>query len=329
MSWLDVKYINLLSNKLEQFKRKDESLFNFRCPICGDSQRDRLKARGYIYGKGGKMFYRCHNCSVGMTARSFIETVDPELYKEYVQESFVESGHRKPTFEPDISKFTKPKFKKKGPLTYLKTVSQLSYDHPAKQYIVNRKIPNFFHSQLFYAPKFVAFTNYVIPGKLDKTPEHKRIIIPFFDQYHNLFGYQGRSIGKIQPKYLTIMIEDKPKIYGLDRVDFSKKNYIVEGPIDSMFLDNAVAMAGSDIGHHFDYSNSVFVFDNEPRSNIIIEKMRKIIDKGHNIFIWPENVKYKDINDAVLAGVEVKEMINRNTFSGLAAKISIVKWKRC
>lgn len=329
MNWLDIKYINLLSGRLEHFKRKGETLFNFRCPICGDSDKNSFKARGYIYGKNGKMFYRCHNCGAGMTAKNFIRIVDGELYKQYVQEGFSESGHRRPTFKPDIGKFTTPKFKKKGPLSKLKTVSQLAYDHPVKQYVVDRMIPNKFHGELFYAPKFFTFCNTVIPDKFpDVKKDHPRLIIPFLDQYKNVFGFQGRSFGKVDPKYLTIMIDDRPKIYGLDRVDFSKKNYILEGPIDSMFLDNAVAMAGSDIGDHFDFSNSVFIFDNEPRSEIIVKKMEKKIAMGNNVFIWPSEVKQKDINDCVLEGLEIQSIIDKHTFSGLSAQMALTEWKR-
>lgn len=330
MNWIDIKYTNLLSNRLDQFKRKGETLFNFRCPICGDSERNKLKARGYIYGKNGKMFYRCHNCHASMTFRSFLETVNPDLYKEYVTETFAESGHRRPTFVPDISKFAKPRFKKKGPLSKLKTISQLAHDHPVKKYVVKRQIPNFFHSQLFYAPKFFKFCNTVDKDRFKEDNDHPRLIIPFFDQWQNVFGFQGRSFGKVEPRYLTIMIDEKPKVYGLDRVDFSKKNYILEGPIDSMFLPNAIAMAGSDLNtQEFDFSNSVFIFDNEPRSDVIVKKIEQVLSQGHDVFVWPKNIEYKDINDCVLAGIAIEDIISTRTFSGLAGQMALNEWKRC
>ena len=330
MNWIDIKYTNLLSNRLEQFKRKGETLFNFRCPICGDSEKNKLKARGYIYGKNGKMFYRCHNCHASMTFRSFLETVNSELYKEYVTETFAESGHRRPTFVPDISKFAKPRFKKKGPLSKLKTISQLPHDHPVKKYVVKRQIPNFFHGQLFYAPKFFKFCNTVDNDRFKEDNDHPRLIIPFFDQWQNVFGFQGRSFGKIEPRYLTIMIDEKPKVYGLDRVDFTKKNYILEGPIDSMFLPNAIAMAGSDLNtQEFDFSNSVFIFDNEPRSDVIVKKIEQVLSQGYQVFIWPENIDQKDINDCILADIAIEDIISTCTFSGLAGQMALTEWKRC
>ena len=87
-SFIDVKYINLLSAKLPKFKRKSDYLFNFRCPHCGDSKKSSTKARGFVYRKKNDMFFKCHNCGMGQSLGNLIKFLDPIMYKEYALERF-------------------------------------------------------------------------------------------------------------------------------------------------------------------------------------------------------------------------------------------------
>lgn len=117
-------------------------------------------------------------------------------------------------------------------------------------------------------------------------------------------------------------------------VKFNKKYYVVEGPIDSLFLDNCVAMAGADgNASGLDYlENAVFVFDNEPRNKEIVSRMERCIDRGYKVCIWPENVLDKDINDMVLSGIDpvnLQMVIDQNTFENLEAKLKLSYWRKC
>lgn len=126
--------------------------------------------------------------------------------------------------------------------------------------------------------------------------------------------------------------EAKPKIFGLDTVDLNKKMYILEGPIDSMFVDNSIAMAGSDGDlSRFDACRTVFVYDNEPRNKDIVNKVEKQLRNDSSVFIWPDNVVHKDINDCVLAGMSAKQimdMIESNTYKSLKGRLRLNDWKR-
>jgi len=123
--------------------------------------------------------------------------------------------------------------------------------------------------------------------------------------------------------------EDAPKIYGLDQVDSSKPIYIVEGPFDSTFIQNAVAMCGSDVNiGSFGWSNYIYVFDNEPRNREIVNRISKTIDRGDKVVIWSTSIEQKDINDMVLAGLNVQSVVESNTYSGLEAKIKFNNWKK-
>ena len=231
-----------------------------------------------------------------------------------------------------ITRFSrKAEYLKSSPIKNLKKISQLKQDHPVRNYILKRKIPAAQHYRLFYAPKFYKFCNECIPNKFPNiTKDEPRLVIPFIDEHGKLIGFQGRAFGKSLPKYITIMLnEDAPKIFGLDQVDWSKPVTIVEGPIDSLFLDNAIAMAGADSARFS--GNAVYCYDNEPRSREIVRRIEKMIDSGKDVVIFPDGIKEKDINDMVLAGrdpEEVQAIISSNTFNGLMAKAKLSEWRK-
>lgn len=342
MSWLEEKYINLLSNRLPRFVRKGNNLWNFRCYLCGDSQKNKFKARGYIFAQNGEYFYRCHNCSASLNFKQFLNSIDSNLAEEFTKEKFAEKSGLsiapKKVVEKDIGKFLQPKFIKYTALNTLKKVSQLDPSHPVKRYVVSRKIPSTMHFKLFYAPKFKTFVNTLIPDKFktdsDDFVDEPRLIIPFVDQNQQLIGFQGRNFSKDGIRYITIMLDNtKPKVYGLEGVDFSQKFYVFEGPIDSMFIKNSIAMAGSSLDRLLDKhkSNAVIVFDNEPRNVEIVKTIEKYIQLGYNVVIWPSHIQQKDVNDMVLAGVQpvdLKLIIDNNTFKGLTALVKFNEWKK-
>ena len=338
-NYIDVKYLNLLSSQLGQFKRKNDNLYNFRCPFCGDSQRDKTKARGYVFQKEADLIFKCHNCGIGAGMSHLIKHVNPEMHKQFMLEKFGARVNKKVDKQEsvgykkvDIRRMRKPQFLKDTPLSQIKKVSQLKFDHPAKQYIVSRKIPANRHAELFYAPKFYKWVNECIPNKFPNVAKDEpRLVIPFIDEHNRLIGFQGRAFGKSVPKYITIMLdEDAPKIYGLNRVDWSKPVIIVEGPIDSMFLDNAIAMAGSDSAR-FTADTAVYCWDNEPRSRENIRRMENAIEEGKSVVIFPNGIEEKDINDMILGGrdaMEIQAIISNNTFKGFSAKAKLSEWRK-
>jgi len=334
MTYVDLKYINILSGRLSQFKRKTNNLFNFRCPFCGDSQTNKLKARGYIYARENKYSFKCHNCGTTSSVGNLIKHVDMSLFKEYRMEAFVNKDRVVKEAPKEIT-FSKREYHFKTPLKALKKISQLKYNHPAKEYVQKRKIPNEYHRKLYYAPYFAKFVNSIIPRKLSEDKDEPRLVIPFFDEYENLIGFQGRSFSKNSIRYITIMIEeDKPKIFGLDEVDWTKRVYALEGPIDSMFVSNSIAMIGADGGAYINSKKKqdiVIVYDNEPKSSMIYKKLSRNIDEGFSVCVWPNFLQYKDINDMILSGmtkVEILNIINVNTFQDLNAKMKLVEWSK-
>jgi transcription elongation factor Elf1 len=339
MLYIDAKYASIVGSRLRNFKQKKDYLWNYSCPVCGDSSKNKLKARGFIYKAKNDLFVKCHNCGYGTNLGNFIKYVDSQLYDEYVLERY-KSGASKYNDHKDIAEtnvvLTPSKLLEDDILDGLKRLDILDEDHPAVQYLIDRKIPQDKWDLLYFAPKFKAYTNNVTPKFQEPIQdEHPRMIIPFFTPAGKCFAYQGRSYGKEEPKYYTIKVDEtQEKIYGLDRVDYSKRIYVVEGPIDSLFLPNCIAVSGAS----FDTPtirqllvNATIIMDNEPRNKEIVKQLDKYIELGYNVCMFPDSVKEKDINEMILAGrssYEILELINTNTTSGIEAKLKFSNWKK-
>ena len=327
---IDVIYANLVSSRLEKFKQVRNGVYTFRCPYCGDSEKYRNKTRGYFFSKKSGLVFKCHNCGVGRSFANFLKENATDLHDEYVMERYKAglTGKGRNVAAPKFE-FEKPKFVKKQ--TDLPSISSLNNDHPAKGYLLGRGIPEKHFSELYYAEKFCKWTNTLKPTFKDVKRDHPRIIIPFIDKDGNWFGYQGRSLNpNDNMRYITIMLdEDHPKIYGLNKINDRETIYITEGPFDSLFLPNSVAMCGADVDiGSFGWSNCVYVFDNEPRNTQIVDRIANTIDRGDSVVIWDQSTKEKDINDMINAGLNVQRVVESSTYQGLQAKVKFTEWKR-
>ena len=334
-SYIDIKYINLLSTRLEKFKRKSDFLYNFRCPHCGDSQKSSNKARGFLYRKKTDMFFKCHNCGMGQTLGNLIKHLDPNMHKEFVFERFKQgkTQEEKPEFDFTPSKILQKKTRYDKILNELIPFDRLVITHPAKKFVFDRFIPKEHYNKFYFCTKFYEWTNEIVPNKFPSVrDDHPRVVIPFYDRTGKFFAFQGRAFGKEQPKYITIKFDEtKDKIYGIDRLDLNKPIMITEGPIDSLFLDNAIALAGGDGNIKINHTQCTMIFDNEPRNEQIINRMINAVDKKFNLVVWPKSLKHKDINDMIIAGkskLEVQTLISNNTYCGLTALQHINNWKK-
>ena len=332
MSYLDDKYLGLISPRLEKFRKIRGGVYNFRCPYCGDSQRHKNKARGYIYKNKADYNFKCHNCGVTRSFTYFLKDRDPPLYDEYVMERYKEglTGKGTVTPEPNFT-FVKPKFRKKDICDELVKISELNTTHRAKKYLINRGINEDTLSKFYYCPDFKRWTNK--HKKIYDTTDNDddRIIIPLRNSKGELFGYQGRSLDPTSKmRYITVMLdENAPKIYGLEKINTQKPIYILEGPFDSLFLENSVAMCGSDVDiRTFGWSNYIWVYDNEPRNREIVNRLERSINRGDQVVIWPSNIKEKDVNEMILAKHNICDIIKTNTFSELKAKLQLNLWKK-
>lgn len=353
---IDKKFVNFLSGTLEKFTWKKDNLANCRCPICGDSKTNKNRCRGYFYEMKGAYYYKCHNCTVSMSLYSFLDQHSPTLKAEYQLERYRSNTERKPRPKKITSTRTEDMFKKKYKETvsskYLIPLTKLDSKHPARMFVKARLIPKDKQHLLYFTEDFGSFAKELGGSTADGGGAEPRIVIPFFDRNGNMVAAQGRSLNIISVRgsvdnmtdrtkkflrYITIKSEHaQDKLwFGQWRVNPKKKIYIVEGPIDSLFLDNCIAMVGAsgldNIPPHLRASEGVYVLDNEPRNEQIYKLNMKLIDSGKNVCIFPEAMRYKDINDMIIGGYTKKELmriIDDNTFSGLTAKVKLQEWSR-
>jgi len=322
MDLVDSKYIGLVSSRLQKFKRVKSDLYTFRCPICGDSQKNKNKTRGYLYPVKNNTNFKCHNCGASLSFNNFLKELDPTLHKQYTLEKF-RDGHTGKGFVVEAPKleFTKPVFRKKLDLPKASEVPV------AKEYLEKRKLNP---EKFYFANKFKQWTNSQKQTFDTIGRDESRIIIPMYGKDNNLIGFQGRSLVPNSVKYITVMLdEEAPKIYGLNEVDDKLPVYVVEGPFDSTFVNNSVALCGSDGDVRcLEGSSIVFVYDNEPRNREIVNRISKCISRGEKVVIWPSGIVEKDINDMVLSGLNVMDVLKSNTYSGLEAKIKFNNWKK-
>jgi len=325
MSFIDDKFVGMISSRLEKFKTIKPGLYNFRCPLCGDSKKQKSKARGYLYQKKSDLNYKCHNCGASSTFAYFLKRIDEPLYNEYVMERYKGGLTGKGTVVPN----PKP-VRKKPEFSYsifkdLPKISDLNTSHPARQYLSNRKIPEQYYSKFYYSEDFNRWS------KSNNTYKESRIVLPLKTSEGKVFGYQGRSLDpNTNLRYITTILDTEyPKIFGLDNINHEKEIYVTEGPFDSLFLCNSIAMCGSDVYlSNWGIDNPIWVYDNEPRNAQIVSRYASAISRGERIVIWPTSIKEKDINDMILSGYDVQDIIRNNTYQGIKAQLKFTEWKK-
>jgi len=339
----ELKFVHLLANHLVGFKKTGNNVFNFRCPVCGDSKKKRMKKRGYIFEKNGKLVFYCHNCSITKGFPNFLKEQSELLYQEFLMECLNGSGK-------EVQEKTPIQIKTDA-LIRLPKVSSLSPEHPCKKYVISRLIPTTYHHKLFFAARFKTFVNSLIPNKFtDIGTDEPRLVIPIYSE-GKLIGFQGRALSSSEVKYISIVLDETkgPLIYGLDDINWNKKVYVFEGPIDSMFIPNSVAICGSSLikaAQHLNKrkNNMILVFDNEPRNSEIVKSIKRAITMGFFVCIFPVTFKFKDIGEAIQAlvsqrefvdteeikrlGLKLKEMIDVNTYHGLNAELRLAEWSK-
>ena len=339
---LETKYVNLLSPRLRNFKRKSQNLWNFSCPLCGDFKTKTTRARGYIYQRDGKYFFHCHNCGVTLLFKNLLKTMDAQLYLDLM----VENLRSRPDTNDDEEwkTETSPELifsDARHELLQLPSIAQLNDDHPVKVYINKRKIPEEHHSLLRFCPNFMTWTNKLIPKFSEYSLRHDegRILLPYFTKDQKFFAFTGRSISNNErhgtdTKYLHVTLNSLiPRIFGLDRVD-TEPIYVFEGEFDSLFIPNSIAVGGQNIFQltsTISIDNYIICFDNEPHSANTKKKMLDTIYQGYKVVIWPDYIKEKDINEMVLAGYSVealKDIIEKNTFKTLLATLRLAQWSK-
>ena len=333
--YIDTKYLTQISHKFEIFKKKNDYLWNVRCPICGDSQKNKRKMRGYFFRKDNDLMYKCHNCGHGAHFGTMLKQMDTLLYKEYVLERYADGGNRKKfgtertvkevvkTEKPEVSLWTQ----------LMDCLYDLPADHEAIEYVNGRGLPKDSHKRLYFVDniKNVVQLNYKYKESI--RTEEPRLAIPFVNENGKLTALSMRGMRGEALRYILIKIdEDAPTVYGMDNVDKTLPVTVVEGPLDSLFIKNSIACAGTSFNKieelGLDKDNTRIVFDNQPKNAEVCKLVEKYVGMGYKVVIWPETIGEKDINDMVIAGINVQDIIDSNTYQGLSARMKFTSWRK-
>ena len=337
--WIDQKYIALLSSSVRNFKKKQNNVWEMSCPICGDSATNRRRARGYIYLKGRNYKYACHNCGAGMYFGKFLEHVNPILYREYRFENFREKQEPETTVTEEVKASDAFFSLQTVSIERLATkVSRLDERHDAYLYLKSRKIPAKWFDRLYYTEDMKSIST-LFPGRYDDTKfgNEPRIVIPIYNRQKELVGVTARAIKPSPLRYIMLRkSDDEPLIFNLERINVGQTVYTFEGAIDSMFMENAIAVSGADfskVGTIIPKEQTVVIFDNQPRNKELIKRIDKTADAGFPMFVWPSNRALKkdfnaNIQDGIIAPEKVKKLIDDNTFRGMTLKLKLTDWKK-
>ena len=333
--YIDTKYLTQISHKFEIFKKKNDYLWNVRCPICGDSQKNKRKMRGYFFRKDNDLMYKCHNCGHGAHFGTMLKQMDTLLYKEYVLERYADGGNRKKfgteravkevvkTEKPEVSLWTQ----------LMDCLYDLPADHEAIEYVNGRGLPKDSHKRLYFVDNIKNIVQLNYKYKESIRTEEPRLAIPFVNENGKLTSLSLRGMRGEALRYILIKIdEDAPTVYGLDNVDKTQPVTVVEGPLDSLFIKNSIACAGTSFNKieelGLDKDNTRIVFDNQPKNTEVCKLVEKYVDMGYKVVIWPETIGEKDINDMAIAGVNVQDIIDSNTYQGLSARMKFTSWRK-
>jgi transcription elongation factor Elf1 len=333
LSYLEEKYIKLACSGFRNYKTRSSRIFNFSCPVCGDSANNNRKARGFIYKKVDKWNYYCHNCNLSTSFYEFLKRINEPLYNDMILEKYRDQREEKKEIEVpsvDIENFFNTKVNAKMSDLALR-IDVLPDTHKAKVYLKSRKIPEDKYDRMYYTGDINGLKKLFNNYDDVKFPAEDRLVIPVQDINKNLIGVVTRTLKDSYLRYINLRSDnDKPLIYGMDRIDFSKTKYVVEGPIDSFFIENSLAVAGVDLMKCADLldDNTVYIFDNQPRNKFVVAAMRNMARMHKKIVVWPSNLKEKDINLMVLAGHDVMGLINKHTYKSLEASAYIGRWSK-
>lgn len=335
-SWVDNEFAYRAFAHLPKFTQVNNSSsfkLRFRCPVCGDSQTDVNKSRGWYYGDSNGGNIHCYNCNYHAPIGVYLKEFEADLYREYILELRKDKDRSKPTV---VEKPPEPERKIIKALPACIRLDQLKEDHPIIKYVQARCIPKEAWKRMWFTREWPKLVNHISPGTYKKEMPEPRLVIPIYNKDGKAEAFQGRALKKDAPqKYITIKAyPEATKIYGVERVKDGDV-WVMEGPIDSMFIPNAIAITGGqlDLDVVPFKDRRVWVLDSESRHPDTIKRLKKLVDAGERVMFW-DNVpwKSKDVNDMVrkdgATPEEILAYMQNNISQGLMAKMRLSKYSK-
>lgn len=328
------KYVGYLNQYIPKFQRVSEDLYLGRCPFCGDSRKNPNKKRFYVYRHGDTLNYKCHNCGKSGSLVGLIRELNSELHKEMFVEALKESGgysepvaRRKITREPD-----EPTYYREDILKSTKTCSDLPEEHPARAYLKSRSLDSF-SDRFYFVPDYGSFCRAMHMQNSERLRDDARVVLVCRNYKRDIIGCIGRSLDSASKiRYISSVTEKGlHPFYGLDNLDSTRTIYVCEGAIDSLMIDNSVAVSCADldrIGQEIGNAKErcVLIPDNERRQPHIMKRLNRYIQDGWKVVMFPDWLSgHKDMNEMITSGALTRDglmdVLKKNTYSGINATI--------
>jgi transcription elongation factor Elf1 len=331
------KYIMFLSPQLKGFTKVSNNLWKFRCPLCGDSEKNSNKKRGYIYEKEGTYRFHCHNCGQDKKFSGLLYEMDSELYNDYRKENAL-SSLKDDIIDDSLFKQSRQFPKKVEKDKYLIPIAETDINNPGREYLLSRNVPESSFKRVYWTKHYDLLINESFGEKYESIKKPTSgLVFPLFakvDDAYSCIGYQYRTIDKECPKakrFMTCATEGLQGLYGIEHVDFTKQIYVVEGPIDSLFLPNCIAVLTSSVWRA-SIPSAIYINDCEPRNKSVMEQVKKCISLNYKTVMLPEEYTSLDINDIInkykITQSELESLVLNNVYQGLYAKVKFSKWNK-
>ena len=329
-----INYANRVGVYLRNFKQKKARLWEFSHTCETQHSHKKVKARAYIYETVDRrnLNIKCQHCGYGASLGNFIKETSPALYDEFRLHAY-----RDKTDEVKDTPLIKDAPLIDANLDGLIPVTSLARTSPVIRFLERRHIPEKHYGLMYVAINFYKWASRYKPEFSKLTDTSPRLVLPYFDLHGRVLGFTARTFSpNVEPRYIHLRLDkDKDFVFGSERVNPNKTIYVTEGQIDSLFLDNAVAIGGAHYDIPFMYAiktNAVIIPDSDWKRNSQVGKqLKKVIANGFKVAFLPDTLKGKDLNDIVKNGInttQLKEIVDANTKQGLSAQLEYALLKK-
>lgn len=346
---IELKYIRNIKYLLRNFSEKSTNLINCSCPICGDSKKNKLKARFYFIcdTKENSYYCVCHNCNYANSFKYFLKDNFPDEYRRFLLETLPKKQENKS--DNEILEMVN-KSKSSTSLSKMLVSNNLNESDKilteycvhaidndvAKNFYFNRKLPESKLKLFYHCDEFGKLRHAINKKYNEESKVNSMFVIPFYLN-GKLIGIQGRNYDKESKlRYLLSICENvtEPLIFNRDNININKDIFILEGVFDSLFFDNAIACNGTSFNNNYTVKHKdkiIIIPDNEKRNPETLKNLNRFIENNWRVWLPSDNMIGKDINEMIQNGISIDEIytdIEKNTFQNLTARVQFSKWKQ-
>lgn len=307
-------------------------VYNFECPICNEGKSRGKKRRGYYIPEQNTIC--CHNCHWKSNPIKWIQEVTNKSFYEIKDENskFYSSAEYIIERSENITKTSSFSTLPEDSIN-LYSETEVSY------YINNDKVK----SVIDYCKKRKLFTARNKPDALYFSLKDKiykdSLCFPFFNRQNKIDFFQVREMGIPKGSKYRGKLNAEKSIFNVNKIDPNFPYiFMFEGPIDSMFVNNGVALAGVSLTHlqkqmlaEFPFHQKIWVLDNQHIDNTAKDITLKLLEQGQDVFIWPKKYSsFKDLNELCchydIDGIGAKIILDNVVNNKIAA---VVKGLTC